>query len=173
MVTDQFSISIQEPQKPILFYDLFEFDEYFSDFSSSRLLSRLRIASDPKSSPQLLEQLSYDKNFKVRSCVAANVKCPIYLLERLSFDEEFWVRCEVAANFNCPPDVLVRLSQDPHKFVRSIVAGRLVNGNWSSDVFISIALHGHSEVVEELLKLKSLPLEIVHAPFEGKEESNF
>ena len=56
------------------------------------------MASDPSTSIEILKELSIDKEWNVRYCVALNKNTPKDILRILSKDKNNWVRYEAALN---------------------------------------------------------------------------
>jgi hypothetical protein len=83
---------------------------------------RSEVAGNPACPENILEKLSGDEDFYVRSKVAGNTLCPISILEKLSRDEKWNVRRAIAKNTNCPSNILEKLSRDEDVWVRSEVA---------------------------------------------------
>jgi hypothetical protein len=73
---------------------------------------RVSVASNPKSSTELLEGLSLDEAFEVRWACARSARASGAMLERLSADSVWGVRWMVAQNPNTPSAALHQLLLD-------------------------------------------------------------
>ena len=72
--------------------------------------------------PETLERLSNDEDWKVRLEVANNPNTPTETLERLANDDDWVIRWYLATNPNTPPKALERLANDKSYYVRCGVA---------------------------------------------------
>jgi len=72
--------------------------------------------------PKVLDELSRDEYYRVRSGVASNLNTTPETLDYLSRDEDYDVRSWVAENPNTTPEILDYLSKDKDPTVRWTVA---------------------------------------------------
>lgn len=72
--------------------------------------------------PEILDQLSQDKDEGVRQYVAMNPNTSVEILIRLIMDEDVYVRGSVAENPSTPVEMLAELSRDEDNWVRYYVA---------------------------------------------------
>ena len=86
--------------------------------------ARKRVAEDPNTPVDELEELSMDSDKDVRSAVAGRGDVPASVLSRLSMDSDKDVRYVVAINPSAPASVLAKLSTDSDDYVRMRVAKR-------------------------------------------------
>jgi hypothetical protein len=93
----------------------------------ARFKDRMAIASDPKSSPELLKKLAGDDNGLVRQTVADNPNTSAETLKYGAKDSNFMVRTSVAENPHTPPETLKALSQDSNERVREAAIRTLNN----------------------------------------------
>ena len=70
---------------------------------------RINLATETNS-PELLTELSKDKNYCVRTAVANNIITPRTVLAKLSKDENLEVRLGVAGNTHTSRAILLKLS---------------------------------------------------------------
>ena len=74
-------------------------------------MNNLELAKNPKTDPEILDRLSYDESWNVRSWVANNPKTPPEALDRLYYCI-YWPVCYFATkNPNTPQYI-----KDLHKF---------------------------------------------------------
>ena len=64
--------------------------------SDDDILTRIAVAKDFSTRPEILGQLSWDYNPTVREAVAGNPNTPEEILRRLSSDSDPWVSGEAA-----------------------------------------------------------------------------
>ena len=73
---------------------------------------KVKIAKDPSTSPDILEQLSNDENWMVRSGVAMNPSASPEVLEKLAHSKQRNIRYRVSENPSTPQEVLEWLIVD-------------------------------------------------------------
>jgi hypothetical protein len=83
---------------------------------------RYRQASHPATAPEILKQLSFDKEPSIRGRVASNRKTPGDVLLSLAQDPASSVKIALATNLSAPEDIYLLLSRDEALSVRSVVA---------------------------------------------------
>ena len=83
---------------------------------------KIKLAEDINTSPEILKELSSDKHWRVRFCVAGNINTPVETLIALSQDEYWGVRSNIAKNSSTPVRILSILSADTNDYVREDVA---------------------------------------------------
>jgi len=98
--------------------------------------ARERYTRRADADPRVLEELSADRDYLVRSGVAGSPCTSPEVLDVLAKDEKGWVRIGVAWNPNTSPEVLDTLAQDENRWVRQGVAG---NPNTSPEVLDALA----------------------------------
>ena len=79
------------------------------------------VVRNPNTPPEILAQLSEDKDVKIRLGIARNPNTPPEILAQLSTDEANYVRFMVAQNPNTSPEILAQLSEDENQSVRASV----------------------------------------------------
>ena len=79
---------------------------------------KVLLAVNTNSSPEILKELSEDKDYFIRCSVAANPNTPTEILEELSKDKETSVRCSVALNYKTIHSILKKLAIDKDEDVR-------------------------------------------------------
>lgn len=113
--------------------------EGFQLWENASFLTKRALASDPRTSQELLLQLSKDQDATIRTIVADNKSTPVDVLINLSQDYILAVRRSIAGNPNTPIDVLDQLSKDHEPGVRSMVAS---NSNTSPETLIRLSMDG-------------------------------
>ena len=85
---------------------------------------RERLAEDINNnlSPELIDHLSRDENYWVRSVIAAHPNLTEEQMNRLSQDQDSCVRGIVAMRHDLTEEQITRLSQDQEEYVRIIIA---------------------------------------------------
>ena len=91
------------------------------DLSKMDFWDKRKLSWDTKD-PDLLRQLSKDKDKEIRIAVASNSYTPVEVLRELSRDTNEGVRMYLAKNTNTPVDILEKLSKDKNEYVRKFVA---------------------------------------------------
>jgi hypothetical protein len=95
--------------------------------------TRIRFASDPKTSPEILDQLTNMSGADycgLRYQIAKNKNTSSATLHKLSYDNDYWTRRKVAANPNTSIETLDRLSSDDEWWVRYHVSGNPTTPNY-------------------------------------------
>ena len=83
---------------------------------------KLNLLDSNNASPEMIEELTKDKDWRTRATVAKNPNTPVDILMRLAEDEDGNVRYEVAYNPNTPAEALRRLADDEDSRVKREVA---------------------------------------------------
>ena len=79
---------------------------------NEQINNKIALAESSETSPELLRELSEDKNEFVRATVAKNPSTPKDTLVLLSKDKRWYVLREVANNPNTPQKILCILAED-------------------------------------------------------------
>jgi len=74
-------------------------------------VERKRKEAADSQDPFVLNLLSMDKNFNVRTLSACNPNTPVNSLRRLAEGANDYIRMVIANNPNCPSDILDRISE--------------------------------------------------------------
>ena len=122
------------------------------------LNARIRLASDPKTSPTKLHALASDEMPGVRLLVVKNPSTSAETLSHLAHDTENTVRAVLASNVSAPPDTLAMLAFDTCATVRIGVAK---NPNTPAATLTKLTLDLFSGVREAALKNARTPRETV------------
>ena len=101
------------------------------------------------SDPKILDELSRDENWLVRSWVAENLNTTPEILDYLSKDEDSGVRYWVAINLNTSPETLDYLSRDEDYDVRWEVARNL---NTSPETLKQMAIDEEGYSIKDSIK---------------------
>ena len=95
-------------------------DEFFDSWDDD---TRLHLAEDPNTDPNILQELAKDyTSVIIREFVARNPNTPIPALKRLARDGDEEVRSAVAYNKNTTTDILKKLATDYDIMVQDNVA---------------------------------------------------
>jgi len=111
--------------------------------------AKQRLASNPESSPEVLEKLSDKGNTDVTTRVAENSQATPTILEKLASHDSHEVRSAVTKNPNTPGEVLHILAQDEHPDVRFELAG---NANTPVEILESLKNDENPYVVDRAQK---------------------
>jgi len=105
------------------------------NFDEISFLSKLKMAKNTNSTPEILEKLSDDISENIRIQVCINKNCPIHILEKLSDDEVYYVKTSVVKNIKCTYEILKKLYKydDDDKNLKEIIA---IHPNWKIKDFI-------------------------------------
>lgn len=87
--------------------------------------TRLRLAENPSTPEDLLEELARDLDCDVRAAVAVNPQADRKLLQILVEDENINVRLQLASEPGLPVHLLEKLAQDENPYVRDLAEGTL------------------------------------------------
>ena len=79
---------------------------------------RWEVAKNPNTSEEVLQQLARDEIVQVRAGVGFNSNTPVALLQQLASEESFHTRLTVANNPNTPEAILQQLAQDKEPMVK-------------------------------------------------------
>jgi hypothetical protein len=87
-----------------------------------------KLALNPTTSEDLLQELATHSDGIVRMCVARNPITPVNILKQQSQDPSSWVRLEIAKNPNVTLDILLDLLMDPEEYVVKAARKSLPSG---------------------------------------------
>jgi hypothetical protein len=117
------------------------------------------LARHPNTSPELLEELSHNKETELR-CLLIGNQPTTKQLERLSLDPVVDVRRLVAMHPKTPPEILQTLSQDPESPVRRAVAG---NPGLSDELLTTFVQSSDKVLRSESILHPKLPVPMLRA----------
>lgn len=89
----------------------------FSILAKSKYPQVRGAVADNSSDPEILDQLSRDKNWVIRRTVAGNENTSVKTIASLADDDNSMVRTAIALNFKTPIKILDRLTDDKIPFV--------------------------------------------------------
>ena len=119
---------------------------------------KLNLLDSNNTSPEIIEELVKDKDWRMRTTVAKNSNTPAEALKKLAEDKYEQVRWGVASNPNTPVDILKKMAGDKDKDVRRAVAE---NPNTTVDILRKLAGDKDSEVRQEVAKNPKAPVDIL------------
>lgn len=117
-----------------------------SDREVSAMTSELRAASDPTTSPAILDSLGAHPLESIRTAVTWNPNSSAQVLRRLATDPERSVRVQVAMSIETPLDVLRDLATDEDEAIRSAA---LMNARFPADALWEHRPAGEGEDASE------------------------
>ena len=119
---------------------------------------KLNLLENNNASPEIIEELVKDKDWRMRTTVAKNSNTPAEALKNLAEDESWEVKRIVAINPNTPADILRKLAGDKDSEVKHGVA---INPKIPADILRKLADDGDDDVRRAVAENPNTPVEIL------------
>ena len=128
---------------------------------------KINLLENNNASPEIIDELAEDEDWRVRKEFAENPKTPAEALMKMAEDENCIVRNAVAENPRTPTEVLMRLAEDEDEEVRYAVAG---NPNAPTEVLMRLADDEESRVKQEVANNPRIPVEALRKLAEDEDK---
>ena len=128
---------------------------------------RTTVAKNPNTPVDILRKLAEDRDWVVRNTVASNPSTPVEILMRLAEGKDLGVKRGVAENPNTPVDILRKLAEDEDRSVRWEV---VMNPNTPVDILRKLAEDKDMDVRKEVARNPNTPVDILMKLAEDKND---
>ena len=128
------------------------------DIEFLKKYGKINLLENNNASPEIIDELAEDEDWRVRKEVAKNSRAPVEALRKFTEDKNVWVRKEVAKNPRTPAEILMKLAEDENGLVRMEVVD---NPKAPVELLRKLAEDGEEYVRRELVENPNTPVDIL------------
>ena len=128
------------------------------DIEFLKKYGKINLLENNNASPEIIDELAEDEDWRVRKEVAKNPKAPVEALRKFTEDKNIWVRKEVAKNPRTPAEILMKLAEDENGLVRMEVVD---NPKAPVELLRKLAVDEEEYVRRELVENPNTPIDIL------------